>query len=103
MTNRYDTIPDKLIEILDIMDTEDGGAIISMEVDRELLLSVFAEWINTAIKEKCDEVLSAGTVEEARAMVEEDGSAPDTEEENIDWVQQMADGVIRSATDAENK
>jgi len=48
---------DKAIEILSYEDTEDGGAIIEMEVDRELLIEIFSEWLNRVLMEHCEEIL----------------------------------------------
>jgi hypothetical protein len=71
-------------EILHIEDTPDGGAIITIEADRNLLHYAFEKFVNEAIMDKVDEILNSQA--EARTLVEEDGSAPiaDSESKDLD-------------------
>lgn len=80
------------LDILKIEETEDGGAIITMEVDREMLHMAFERFINQAIMEKVNESLSKA---EAREVVEEDGSITNTEEEDTRFVDVLAEQVFR--------
>ena len=43
------------IDIIDIIDTEDGGAVVSFQVDREYLYMAFEQYFLQTLKEKIDE------------------------------------------------
>jgi hypothetical protein len=71
-------------EILHIEDTPDGGAIITIEADRNLLHYAFEKFINDAIMEKVNETIFEDLCakDHAREMAEKDGSAPNSDSES---------------------
>jgi len=81
-------------EILHIEDTPDGGAIITIEADRNLLHYAFEQFLNQAIMDKVNEVLNGEA--EARTLVEEDelpseSDQDEYEEELIREFRKLAD------------
>jgi len=72
------------IDILKMEDTEDGGAIISVEVDREVLHLAFEYWLNSVLQARIDEAFIEAA---ARGLVEEEGitTQADTGKEKVAW------------------
>jgi hypothetical protein len=82
------------IDVLKIEDTEDGGAIVSLEVDRDMLHVIAANWFVNTIKYAVNEVIGDSAPPDVSS---EEGLAPypDPEEEeaaresaefsNTDW------------------
>jgi hypothetical protein len=91
------------LDILKIEDTPEGGAVLTMEVDREMLHMVFKNFIKRTIMEKVDETIFEDLCakDHAREMAEEDGSASesDTTEEEDAYEREMV--KLRRLTDDE--
>ena len=81
------------MDILKIEDTDDGGAIVTIEVDRDMLHLAFQQFLNQAIMEKVDatfiEAATREVFEEDELLTESDQS---TEEEfipNKEWKESL--------------
>jgi hypothetical protein len=71
-----------MIKILNISDTEDGGAIVTMEMDRTLIHSIVNDWFINTLKEAVNDLEATTGKAEARLLVEEDGDTSDTDTED---------------------
>ena len=67
------------VDIIDILDLDDGGAILSMSVDREFIAVALQHFILQAVGEKCNDVIGDG---EAPTVVDEEGSSPKSDQES---------------------
>ena len=77
------------MDILKIEDTDDGGAIVTIEVDRDMLHLAFQQFLNQAIMEKVDETfIEAATrevFEEDELLTESDQSTEEDFEIDKEW------------------
>jgi hypothetical protein len=83
-----------MIKILNISDTEDGGAIVTMEMDRTLIHSIVNDWFVNTLKEAVNDLEATSGETETRLLVEEDGSSPNanTEDEEMrEWKEFVLD------------
>lgn len=86
-----------MIKILNISDTDDGGAIVTMELDRTLIHSIVQEWFNVALKESIDDLEAKISKDEARVLVEENelssesNSTEEEDDETREWKELILD------------
>jgi hypothetical protein len=75
---------DMKIDVLKIEDTEDGGAIVSFEVDRDMLHVIAANWLVTTIKDAVSDVIGDRAPPEVDPE-EQDAANEAAEFANTDW------------------
>jgi len=90
-------IQSDMIKILNISDTEDGGAIVTMEMDRTLIHSIVNDWFVNTLKEAVNDLEATSGETETRLFVEEDGSSPNanTEDEKTSKWEDLPTEMIR--------